>query len=89
MVKISDTILQNIEFRHFVVDRQGVIFASGRDASNKVCNFIINRQTGTVLTQVNSHFEQLSIECARYITSRIAEYQGILPTYRVVHFEFN
>ena len=88
MVKLSEN-FYSIKFTHFVVDSQGVIFASGRDAHNKIANFIVNTQTGTVLAQVNSHFEPVTSEWAEYIRKRVEEYQGLVPTYRIPYFELS
>jgi hypothetical protein len=78
-----------LEFRHFVVDKWGVIFASARDKNNKVYNFIINGNSGTVMEQINSHFECITGERAEYVKKTAAHYYGVLPTYRVPHFELS
>ncbi|MBU1367198.1 MAG: hypothetical protein KJ711_05245 [Candidatus Omnitrophica bacterium] len=78
-----------LEFSHFIVDREGVIFASARDESNKVYNFIINQLTGGVLEQVNSHFEPIERERAETIRKDAQHWYGILPTYRIPHFDFS
>jgi hypothetical protein len=78
-----------IAFNHFVVDKAGVIFASGRDAGNRIYNFIINSNTGNILEQVNSHFEGIDGEWAEYVKRRVEQYKGIAPTYRIPHFELS
>ena len=44
--------VQKLYFSHFVVDRQGVIFASARDKNNRIYNFIIDSDSGIVQEQV-------------------------------------
>ena len=76
-----------LEFKHFIVDRKGDIFASARDGSDKVHNFIISNES--VLTQVKQDFCEISGVWADYIRDRVKESCWILPTFRVHKFNFN
>ncbi len=78
----------NVEFTHFVIDKSGLIFASARDADNKIYNFIVN-QSGDVLEQINSHFESINGEWEQYIKRRLDDYQGLVSTHRVEQIEPN
>jgi hypothetical protein len=79
----------DIKFHHFVIDKEGVIFASARDSSNKIYNFVINSCTGNILEQVSSRFESINGEWAEYVRSKAEQYRGIVPTYRIPHFELS
>ena len=78
-----------LEFKHFIKDRQGIIFASARDRTNKVYNFLINTQTGRVLKQISSRFEQVMGEDAEDVKSAVERYSKIIPTYNIQHFDFS
>ena len=81
---------KELTFRHFVVDRTGLIFASAREQiSNRVCNFLINSQTGTVLAQVSNRFETISREYAEDIRRQAENHYGRLPTYRIARLELS
>ena len=81
--------MEKLEFKHFVIDRLGIIFASARDERNHVQNFIINTQTGGVLQQVNASFVAISSGIAESIRKRMEQYESIVPTYKIEHFDFN
>ena len=71
----------NLEFNHFIIDRQGVIFASARDKNNIVYNFIINSQTGTVLKQINNQFKLANDP--EQIKQRAEAYYGKVAVYQI------
>ena len=75
-------------FQHFVVDKQGVIFACARDGSQRVYNFIVNTQTDRVHEQVRTSFKEIFGSWAEYIRQRVSQSQGLLPTYKIRHFDF-
>jgi hypothetical protein len=74
-----------LEFKHFIVDRQGTVFASARDADNRIYNFLIT--AGAVKEQRNTHFELLNGEYAEYIKQRAQGYYGIVPTYKIPYID--
>jgi hypothetical protein len=80
---------RELEFKHFVVDNTGLIFACARDSADRVCNYIINTSTGTVLEQINSHFECIVGEYAEQILKAAQRYYGRIPTYRIPQFELS
>ena len=77
-----------LQFSHFVVATiQGLVFASARDASNRVHNYLISKKNGSIREQIRSNFEPISGEYANYIKERVEEGFGILPTFRTNYFE--
>jgi hypothetical protein len=77
-----------LKFRHFVIDREGVIFASAKDGE-RVANFLINPLTGNVLTQSSQRFEALSKECADEIRRKAEQSYNLIPIYRVPYFDLS
>ena len=82
MVKRAD-----LEFKHFVTDHTGLIFASARDSGNRIYNFILNKDTGNILEQFYGKFEVIDGEWAEYVKTSIQQYRDIVPTYRIPHFQ--
>jgi hypothetical protein len=80
---------RELEFKHFVVDSSGLIFACARDSANRIYNYIINTSTGTVLEQVNSHFECIIGDYAEQVKRTAERYYGVIPTYRIPQFELS
>ena len=79
-----------LKFTHFVVAKiDGSIFASARDEANRIYNFLISSQTGTVSQQVNNSFRPLDQERADFIRRKAERSYGKLPVYRVPRFEFS
>ena len=78
-----------LEFKHFVVDRQGLIFASARDGSERIYNFLVNPENDVVLEQSNHHFREIGGTWASYIRKEVASFKNILPTYRINCFDIS
>ena len=78
-----------LEFKHLVIDKVGVIFASARDYHNKIFNFLINPGTGIVLEQAEESFHVTSVERAHSISTSVKRCASQIPTYRIQHFDFS
>ena len=78
-----------LEFKHLVIDKVGVIFASARDYHNKIFNFLIDPNTGIVLEQANRDFRAIPRERARYISVEVKRMAQAIPTYHIQHFDFS
>jgi len=70
-----------LDFKHFVIDEKGDIFASARDNRSKIHNFIIT-QAGRVMEQVNVNFEEITGEHAKRVKIDVTNNYGLVPTYR-------
>ena len=78
-----------LAFSHFVVAREdGTVFASARDTSSKVHNYLITRY-GDVKEQVKDHFEPIADDYANWVKKQAQAYYSIRPIYRIGRLNFS